>query len=39
MISKNAFGFDMTVGYAVGGAALIIAVAWFCGWYRREVKN
>jgi carbon starvation protein CstA len=39
MISKNAFGFDMTVGYAVGGTALIIAVAWFCGWYRKEVKN
>ena len=38
MVSKNAFGLDMTVGYAVGGAALIIAVAWFCGWYRKELK-
>ena len=25
MISPNAFGFDMTVGYAVGGAALIVS--------------
>jgi carbon starvation protein CstA len=39
MVSKNAFGLDMTVGYAVGGAALIIAVAWFCGWYKKELKN
>jgi hypothetical protein len=28
----------MTVGYAVGGAALIIAVAWFCGWYKKELR-
>jgi len=38
MVSKNAFGLDMTVGYAVGGAALIIAVAWFCGWYKKELR-
>ena len=36
MVSKNAFGFDMAVGYGVGGAALIIAVAWFFTWKRRE---
>ena len=36
MISKNAFGFDMMVGYGVGGAALIISLAWFFGWYRKE---
>ncbi|MBR1402091.1 MAG: carbon starvation protein A [Prevotella sp.] len=36
MISKNAFGFDMMVGYGVGGAALIISLAWFFGWYKKE---
>ncbi len=36
MISKNAFGFDMMVGYGVGGAALIVAVAWFSAWYSRQ---
>ena len=38
MISKNAFGFDMMVGYGVGGAALIVAIAWFCTWFSRERK-
>ena len=36
MISKNAFGFDMMVGYGVGGAALIISLAWFFRWYQQE---
>ena len=39
MISKNAFGFDMMVGYGVGGAALIISLAWFFGWYKKEMNN
>lgn len=39
MISKNAFGFDMSVGYGVGGAALIVAVAWFFTWYSRERRK
>ena len=38
MISKNAFGFDMMVGYGVGGATFIIAVAWFFMWKSREKK-
>jgi carbon starvation protein CstA len=38
MISKNAFGFDMAVGYGVGGAALIVSVAWFLGWYKKEKR-
>lgn len=38
MISKNAFGFDMMVGYGVGGASLIISIAWFCSWYQKEVR-
>ena len=39
MVSKNAFGFDMMVGYGVGGAAFIVAVAWFAAWLRRESKK
>ena len=39
MISPNAFGFDMTVGYAVGGAALIISLAWFFVWKSKESKR
>ena len=39
MISPNAFGFDMTVGYAVGGAALIVSLAWFFVWNSKESKR
>ncbi len=39
MISPNAFGFDMSVGYAVGGAALIVSLAWFFVWKSKESKR
>lgn len=43
IVSKNAFGCDLLIGYGVGGCALIIAVAWFIGWIRKErnkeIKN
>ena len=39
MVSKNAFGLDLMVGYGVGGAALIVAVAWFAVWYRKESQK
>ena len=39
MVSKNAFGFDMSVGYCVGAASLVVAVVWFCVWYSREVRG
>lgn len=39
IISPNAFGLDMVVGYGVAGAALIVSVAWFFGWYTKEIKN
>jgi hypothetical protein len=29
----------MMVGYGVGGAAFIVAVAWFAAWLRRESKK
>ena len=38
MVSKNAFGFDMSIGYGVGLAALLIGAVWFCLWYRKELK-
>ena len=38
IVSPNALGLDMTVGYVVGASALIIALAWFCTWYKK-VKN
>ena len=39
MISPNAFGFDMNVGYAVGAGAFIFAVVWFFLWYRKNSKS
>ena len=39
MVSKNAFGLDMVIGYGVGGAALIVSVAWFLAWKAREKKH
>ena len=38
MVSKNAFGFDMNVGYVVGAAALIVASVWFFVWKRQISK-
>jgi hypothetical protein len=37
-VSKNSFGLDMVVGYGIGGAALIVAVAWFYTWKSRNIK-
>ena len=39
IISPNAFGLDMTVGYGVGGAALIISLAWFFIWKNKEARQ
>lgn len=38
MVSKNSLGLDMMIGYGVGAAALIIAIAWFCTWKKRINK-
>lgn len=35
MVSKTALGLPYSVGYAVGGAALIVAAVWFVVWKRR----
>ena len=38
MVSKNALGFDMMIGYGVGGAALIVSTAWFIMWKNKDSK-
>jgi len=38
IISKNAFGLDMMIGYGVGGAALIVSIAWFFAW-KSKIKS
>jgi len=38
MVSKNAFGLDLMVGYGVGCAALVVAVVWFAMWYRKNAR-
>lgn len=39
MVSKNSLGLDIMVGYGVGGAAFIIAVAWFFTWKSKIAKS
>ena len=38
MVSKNALGFDMMIGYGVGGATLIVSTAWFIMWKNKDSK-
>ena len=38
IVSKNAFGLDMMIGYGVGGAALIVSIAWFFAW-KSKIKS
>jgi len=38
VVSKNAFGLDLMVGYGVGCAALVVAVVWFAMWYRKNAR-
>ena len=39
MVSKNAFGFDISVGYAVGAFALVVSICWFALWLKKEKKK
>ncbi len=39
MVSKNAFAFDITIGYIVGAIALAVAVIWFIVWKRKDKKK
>jgi carbon starvation protein CstA len=38
MVSRNAFGLSMNVGYTVGALAFLVAVVWFTLWYRKQRK-
>jgi carbon starvation protein CstA len=38
-ISKQAFGLPANVAYTIGAACLVIALVWFCLWYRKETTN
>ena len=35
-VSKQAFGLPETLSYSLGGICLLVAVVWFCVWYRKE---
>ena len=39
IISPNAFGLSMPIGYGVGGAALIVSLAWFFTWKAKDEKS
>ena len=39
MVSKNAFGFDISVGYAVGVFALVVSICWFALWLKKEKEK
>ena len=39
VVSKNAFGFDITVGYTVGAISFVVACVWFTLWYRKEIRK
>ena len=39
MVSNTAFGLPYSVGYAVGGMALCIAIVWFAVWKRNVSKK
>ena len=38
MVSKIAFNLPGSIGYPIGLASLVVAIVWFCVWYRKE-KN
>ena len=38
-VSKQTLHLSGNVGYILGVACLVVAIVWFCIWYRKEVKN
>ncbi len=38
-ISKNAFALDETLSYIIGGISCVVAIVWFCLWYRKLNNN
>ena len=38
-VSKQTLHLPGNVGYMLGGVCLVVAIVWFCVWYRKEVKR
>ena len=38
-VSKQAFGLSESVAYPLGGLCLLVAIVWFCLWYRKESRR
>ena len=38
-VSKQVLHLPESVGYPLGGLCLIVAIVWFCLWYRKETKQ
>ena len=38
-VSKQAFQLPESVGYPLGGVCLVVAIIWFCIWYRKETNK
>lgn len=38
-VSKQAFQLPESVGYPLGGVSLVVAIIWFCIWYRKETNK
>ena len=38
-VSKQMLHLPESVGYPLGGVCLIVAIVWFCIWYRKETKQ
>ena len=36
MVSKIAFNLPGSIGYPIGLACLVVAIVWFCVWYKKE---
>ena len=39
VVSKNAFGASMEVGYVVAVCSLLVSIVWFALWYRKEGRR
>lgn len=39
LVSKDAFGIDLTIGYMCSIVVLVGALVWFFAWYKRQVRN
>ena len=38
-VSKQTLHLPGNVGFILGGVSLVVAIVWFCIWYRKELKN